>query len=48
MVAYASLGCGQLLAEPVVQQVATRVGKTPAQVSTNVWAARAMCLEIVP
>lgn len=33
VVAYASLGCGQLLAEPVVQKVAARVGKTPAQVS---------------
>lgn len=33
VVAYASLGCGQLLSEPVVQEVAARVGKTPAQVS---------------
>lgn len=32
VVAYASLGCGQLLTEPMVQQVAARVGKTPAQV----------------
>jgi diketogulonate reductase-like aldo/keto reductase len=32
VVAYASLGCGQLLTEPVVQQVAQRTGKTPAQV----------------
>lgn len=48
VVAYASLGCGQLLAEPVVQQVAARVGRTPAQVSTNVCAARGICLKIVP
>lgn len=32
MVAYASLGCGQLLTEPAVQQVAASTGKTPAQV----------------
>ena len=32
VVAYASLGCGQLLSEPVVQQVAARTGKMPAQV----------------
>jgi diketogulonate reductase-like aldo/keto reductase len=32
VVAYASLGCGQLLAEPVVQQVAARTGRTQAQV----------------
>jgi 2,5-diketo-D-gluconate reductase A len=32
VVAYASLGCGKLLAEPVVQRVAKEAGKTPAQV----------------
>jgi diketogulonate reductase-like aldo/keto reductase len=33
VVAYASLGCGQLLNEPVVQQLAARNGKTAAQVT---------------
>lgn len=32
VVAYASLGCGQLLGEPVVQQIATRRGMSAAQV----------------
>jgi hypothetical protein len=33
VVAYASLGCGDLLKQPVVQQVAAAAGRTPAQVS---------------
>jgi hypothetical protein len=32
VVAYASLGCGDLLKHPVVRQVAAAAGKTPAQV----------------
>lgn len=32
VVAYASLGCGDLLTHPVVQQVALESGKSPAQV----------------
>jgi diketogulonate reductase-like aldo/keto reductase len=32
VVAYASLGCGDLLQQPVVQQVAARTGKTESQV----------------
>lgn len=32
MVAYASLGCGDLLAHPAVGAVAAEVGRSPAQV----------------
>jgi len=32
VVAYASMGCGQLLTEPVVKQVAAEARRTPAQV----------------
>lgn len=42
MVAYASMGCGELLSHPVVMAVARECGKTPAQVrcttSCGCWA----------
>lgn len=34
MVAYASLGAGALLQDPVVQAVATKVNRSPAQVGS--------------
>lgn len=35
-VAYASLGCGQLLQHPVVTEIAEQTGKAPAQVCGSV------------
>ena len=53
VVAYASLGCGQLLTEQVVQQVAARTGKTAAQVgggrvpSTRATCAKSTCSAVL-
>ncbi|KAF6255387.1 Aldo/keto reductase [Scenedesmus sp. NREL 46B-D3] len=45
VVAYASLGCGHLLQQPVVRQVAARTGKTEAQVLLR-WALQQGCAVI--
>ncbi|WIA12687.1 hypothetical protein OEZ85_006328 [Tetradesmus obliquus] len=45
VVAYASLGCGDLLQQPVVRQVAARTGKTEAQVLLR-WALQQGCAVI--
>jgi len=45
VVAYASLGCGQLLSEPVVQQIAAKTGKTAAQVCAKC-AQLLLCFEL--
>jgi diketogulonate reductase-like aldo/keto reductase len=49
VVAYASLGCGQLLGEAAVRRVAAEVGRTPAQVRERGWlvtGCKVACVEV--
>ncbi len=45
--AYASLGCGELLREQVVQRVAQESGMTPAQ-ALLVWGLQRGCAAVIP